>query len=86
MSWEDYAGLSRSLWPGPYPHAGAEPFVRFGELDNRAVPAERLRQAFVRASVQVDIPSDIHVALWMKLLFITPWSGIGAGRAPVEVA
>ena len=65
--------------PGHIRHAGAEPFVRFGELDNRAsLRAERLRQAFVRASVQVDIPSDIHVALWMKLLFITPWSGIGA--------
>ena len=50
--------------PGHIRHAGAEPFVRFGELDNRASPrAERLRQAFVRAGVQVDIPSDIHVAL-----------------------
>jgi 2-dehydropantoate 2-reductase len=73
--------------PGHIRHAGAEPFVRFGELDNRASPrAERLRQAFVRAGVQVDLPSDIHVALWMKLLFITPWSGIGAvTRAPVGV-
>jgi 2-dehydropantoate 2-reductase len=73
--------------PGHIRHAGAEPFVRFGELDNRAsLRAERLRQAFVRAGVQVDIPSDIHVALWMKLLFITPWSGIGAvTRAPVGV-
>jgi 2-dehydropantoate 2-reductase len=73
--------------PGHIRHAGAEPFVRFGELDNRASPrAERLRQAFVRAGVQVDIPSDIHVALWMKLLFITPWSGIGAVTcAPVGV-
>ena len=73
--------------PGHIRHAGAEPFVRFGELDNRASPrVEHLRQAFVRAGVQVDIPSDIHAALWMKLLFITPWSGLGAvTRAPVGV-
>jgi 2-dehydropantoate 2-reductase len=73
--------------PGHIRHAGGEPFVRFGELDNRTSPrAERLRQAFVRAGVQVDIPSNIQAALWMKLLFITPWSGIGAiTRAPVGV-
>ena len=73
--------------PGHIRHAGAEPFVRLGELDNRASPRiERLRQAFVRAGVQVDIPLDIHAALWMKLLFITPWSGMGAvTRAPVGV-
>jgi 2-dehydropantoate 2-reductase len=73
--------------PGHIRHAGAEPFVRLGELDNRASPRlERVHQAFVRAGVQVDIPVDIHVALWMKLLFITPWSGVGAvTRAPVGV-
>jgi hypothetical protein len=64
--------------PGHIRHAGGEPFVRFGELDNRTSPrAERLRQAFVRAGVQVDIPSNIQAALWMKLLFITPWSRPG---------
>ena len=41
--------------PGHIRHAGAEPFVRSGELDNRASPrAECLRQAFVRTGVQAD--------------------------------
>jgi 2-dehydropantoate 2-reductase len=32
------------------------------------------------------MPSDIHAALWMKFLFITPCSGIGAlTRAPIGV-
>ncbi len=65
--------------PGHVRHAGSEPLVRFGELDNRPSPRlERLRQAFLRAGVQAEIPPDIEVALWMKLLVIAPWSGIGA--------
>ena len=36
--------------PGCIRHTGVEPFVRFGELDNRpGTRAERLRQAFLRA-------------------------------------
>jgi 2-dehydropantoate 2-reductase len=79
--------ISFIVAPGHLRHAGAEPFIRFGELNNRAsVRTEQLRQAFERAGVQVEIPSNIQVALWMKFLFITPWSGIGAvTRAPVGV-
>ena len=73
--------------PGHIRHSGAEPFVRFGELDNHpSARAKALHQAFVRAGVTAEIPADIQVALWMKFLFITPWSGIGAvTRAPVGV-
>lgn len=73
--------------PGHIRHAGAEPFVRFGELDNR--PSDRvkhLQKVFERAGVIAKIPQDIHVALWMKFLLITAWSGVGAvTRTPIGV-
>lgn len=81
-------GLSTFIvGPGHIRHAGAEPFVRFGELDNR--PSDRvklLQQVFKRAGVIAKIPQDIQVALWMKFLFITAWSGVGAvTRTPLGV-
>lgn len=73
--------------PGHIRHTGAEPFVKFGEMDNRpSERVERLHQAFMRAGVTVEIPPDIQVALWMKFLFIAPCSGVGAvTRAPAGV-
>ena len=81
-------GLSTFIvGPGHIRHAGAEPFVRFGELDNR--PSDRvelLQKAFKRAGVIAEIPQNIQVALWMKFLFITGWSGVGAvTRTPLGV-
>lgn len=73
--------------PGHIRHAGADPFLMFGELDNR--PSERLqrlRQTFVDAGVPADIPPNIHHSLWTKLLFIVPTSGVGAiTRMPMGV-
>jgi 2-dehydropantoate 2-reductase len=68
-------------------HAATEPFVMFGELDNRpSARTARLRDTFLRAGVKADIPADIHRAMWSKLLFITTLSGIGAlTRVPVGV-
>ena len=82
-------GLSTFIMgPGHIRHAGADPWIRFGELDNR--PSDRvegLRQVFDRASgLTVEIPPDIQVALWMKFLFITAWSGVGAiTRTPLGI-
>jgi 2-dehydropantoate 2-reductase len=81
-------GLSTFIvGPGHIRHAGAEPFVRFGELDNR--PSDRvklLQSVFKRAGVIAEIPQNIQVALWMKFLFITGWSGVGAvTRTPLGV-
>jgi 2-dehydropantoate 2-reductase len=66
--------------PGHIRHAGMEPYIAFGELDNRpSERLERLRQAFARAvGVTVEIPPDIQVALWEKFLFIASFSGVGA--------
>jgi 2-dehydropantoate 2-reductase len=73
--------------PGHIHHIGADPFVMFGELDNRRTTrVEHLREACMRAGVQADIPLDIHHALWSKFVFIAPMSGIGAAtRVPVGV-
>ena len=71
--------------PGHIKHAGAEPLVMFGELDNRVTPrVERLRDAFRNAGVQCDVPPDIHRSMWSKFLFIVPTSGVGAvTRVPI---
>ena len=74
--------------PGHICHVGADPFIRFGELDNRPSDrVERLRKAFERTSgISVTIPSNIHVALWQKFVFVTAFSGIGAvTRSPVGI-
>ena len=73
--------------PGHIRHAGTEPFVKFGEMDNRSSQrVERLRETFIRAGINTEIPPDIQVALWMKFLFIAVWSGLGAvTRAPVGI-
>ena len=73
--------------PGYIRHAGLEPYVAFGELDNRpSERAERLREAFARAGVTAGVPLDIRVAMWEKFLFIASFSGVGAvTRAPAGV-
>lgn len=74
--------------PGHIRHAGVEPFVRFGERDNRrSQRAERLKEAFdATRGVAAEIPDDIQVAVWSKFLFICAMSGIGSiTRAPIGV-
>jgi 2-dehydropantoate 2-reductase len=79
--------ISFKVGPGHIRHAGAEPYVAFGELDSRpSERAERLRQTFERAGVAVEIPPDIRVALWDKFLLVVSWGGVGAvTRAPIGV-
>lgn len=73
--------------PGHIVHAGTDPFIKFGELDNhRSQRVELLLEKFKRAGVNAEIPPDIQVAMWMKFLLITVWSGIGAvTRSPVGI-
>jgi 2-dehydropantoate 2-reductase len=79
--------ISWVVRPGHIRSIGETHFVQFGELDKRpGKRAERLRQAFARARVKVEISTDIHVALWEKFLFVVSWGGIGAlARKPVGV-
>lgn len=73
--------------PGHIVHAGTDPFVKFGEQDNlRSQRVELLLDTFVRAGVNAEIPTNIQVAMWMKFLLITVWSGMGAvTRSPVGI-
>ncbi len=79
--------ISFVVGPGHIRHAGAEPYVAFGELDNhRSERAEWLRHAFERAGVNVEIPQDVHAALWEKLLYIASLGGLAAvTRVPVGI-
>lgn len=92
MSAEHVAGglcaiVSFIVKPGHIRHAAYDPFVMFGELDNRkSARLEQLRDAFIAAGVKAEIPQDIHRSMWTKFLFIAPMSGIGAvTRVPVGV-
>ena len=65
--------------PGHIQHTGLEPYVAIGELDKRlSARAQNLLQAFEHAGVWAEIPLDISIALWMKYLFISSVSAIGA--------
>lgn len=79
FSWIEGPGRIRSI--------GKIHFVRFAELDN--APSKRiegLRKAFERARVDVEVPSDIHAAVWEKFLFVVSFGGVGAvTRAPIGV-
>ena len=80
--------ISYVVEPGHICHAGADPFIKFGELDNHpSERAERLRIAFDGTiGVTAEIPSDIHVAMWQTFMFVTAWSGLGAvTRSPVGI-
>ena len=73
--------------PGHIVHAGTDPFVKFGELHNlRSQRVEQLLDTFIRTGVNAEIPPNIHVAMWMKFLLVTVWSGMGAiTRSPVGI-
>jgi 2-dehydropantoate 2-reductase len=73
--------------PGHIRHIGGTTFIKLGELDGTSsARVERLRAAFERAGVAVEVPADIRVALWEKLMLVVPFGGIGAvTRAPIGV-
>ncbi len=78
--------ISYVAGPGHIRQAGGDPYIAFGELDNRpSGRLERLRQAFGRTvGVTAETPPDIQAAMWGKFLLISSWSGLGAvTRAPV---
>ena len=66
--------------PGVVRHAAIDPFVTFGEMDNaKTQRVQRLLEFFQGADgLRATIADDIQSALWMKFLFITSTSGVGA--------
>jgi 2-dehydropantoate 2-reductase len=80
--------ISYIVEPGHICHAGADPFIRFGELDNsRSERTGLLLDVFERTpGLKADIPPDIHAAMWQKFLLVTAWSGLGAiTRTPIGI-
>lgn len=74
--------------PGHIVHAGADPWITFGELDGRRSDrAGRLAEALERTrGVTVTVSDDIVAAMWEKFMFITSTGGLGAAtRAPFGV-
>jgi 2-dehydropantoate 2-reductase len=71
--------ISRVVGPGRILSTGQTNFIKFGELDNHlSERARRLREAFERAHVKAEIPSDIQAAMWEKFIFVVPYGGVGA--------
>lgn len=73
--------------PGRIRNIGGVSYIKFGELDNTpSERTERLRRAFERAGVSVEIPPDIQKAMWDKFLLVVSFGGAGAvTRAPIGV-
>jgi 2-dehydropantoate 2-reductase len=74
--------------PGHIKHTGAYPLIRFNRIDSEAdVRVNYLSEMFNQCpGVKSSIPSDVNVAMWLKFLLISPWSGIGAvSQAPIGV-
>jgi 2-dehydropantoate 2-reductase len=74
--------------PGCIRHAGADPYLAFGEMDGRkSSRAKAIAQAFSQSQgMSVHVSQNIFDQLWKKFMLIAPWSGIGAlTRTPIGV-
>jgi 2-dehydropantoate 2-reductase len=74
--------------PGHIRQTGGDPYMAFGELDNRPSPrVAHLVELFNGApGMTVENPPNIRAAMWAKYLLISAWSALGAvTRAPVGV-
>ena len=79
--------VSYVVEPGHIRHAGFEPSIIIGEIDNRHTDRiAGIEQVFKHAGLNISIAGDIQVALWTKFLFIASFSGVGAmANAPAGV-
>ena len=73
--------------PGYTRHTGMDPYIAFGELDNRrSERVEKLQRTLKNADINAEIIPDIRAALWQKFLFVVSWGGVGAvTQAPIGV-
>lgn len=77
------AGLCRIVAkiesPGVIDHFGYEPEILFGELDNsRSERVKKIHNVFIKAGFKNEISTDIQRDIWLKFLFITSISAMGA--------
>lgn len=74
--------------PGRIRHAGADPYLAFGEMDGRmSSRSKEIGQAFSTAQgMTVHVSQNIFSQLWKKFMLIAPWGGLGAlTRSPIGV-
>ncbi len=74
--------------PGRIRHAGADPYLAFGEMDGQTSPrATAIAEAFGRSQgMTVRVTRHIFPLLWKKFMLIAPFGGIGAlTRSPIGV-
>jgi 2-dehydropantoate 2-reductase len=65
--------------PGYIRHVGVDPFIAFGELDNRRSDrVELISTALMEAGITAKIAPDIQSSIWQKFLFVAATSGIGS--------
>ena len=66
--------------PGHITHVNAKPFISFGELDHHeSQRVGKLNEIFSALDgIDVEVPADIHVAMWEKFILICSTSGVGA--------
>jgi|SRR6476661_942976 len=71
--------------PGEFCHSGVTPSLAFGPLQADApLNLAPLKEAFRRAGLRVEEPTDLQVALWEKFLFVAPFGTVGAAaRVPM---
>jgi len=65
---------------GHITHVNIKPFISFGELDHKeSERVKRLNEIFSTLhGIDVEVPADIHVAMWGKFILICSTSGVGA--------
>lgn len=66
--------------PGYIRHVGVQPYIAFGELDNsKSQRVTDIHKMFSSLDgILVEVPTDIHVTMWEKFVFISGTSGVGA--------
>ena len=77
------AGLCRIVAkiesPGIIDHFGYEPEILFGEMDNsKSERVSQIHEVFTKAGFKNNISPDIQRDIWLKFLFITSISAMGA--------
>jgi len=70
--------------PGLIRHTGTMAKLTFGELDNRRTPrVEAFKDACASAGIDVEIASDINLAIWQKFVLLVPMAACTASMRSV---
>ena len=82
--------VTQIVAPGHIRHSGSPgpaPIIKCGELDNRPSPRlTALRDALMKMGIDAEVPPDIRVTMWWKLVAQATWSGMGSiTRSPIGV-